>query len=142
MKRGNNWRGGQRIRGDRRYIIIWKPDHPRASNGYVLQHLLIAEKVVGKLLPFPIVIHHVNGIGTDNRPENLVICENTGYHTLIHARQRALESCGHADWKKCYYCHQYDSINNLKKSSGYYHLKCNQEYKQRHREERKCALHA
>ncbi len=121
---GHNWKGGRGISGDRRYIIVWNPDHPRESNGYVLEHLLIAEKVMGKLLPFPIVVHHRNGIGIENQPKNLVVCENTGYHTLIHARQRALENSGHADWKKCYYCHEYDSINNLIKANGCLHSEC------------------
>lgn len=51
--------------------------HPRAdSSGNVLEHILIAEKALGKHLPDKAEVHHVNEIKTDNRNENLVICQD------------------------------------------------------------------
>lgn len=73
-QRGENspgWKGG-RIR-DGGYIRVPSPGHCRAnSKGYVREHILIWEQVHNKLLPEGWVIHHLNGIKDDNRPENLV----------------------------------------------------------------------
>ena len=49
--------------------------------------------------------HHPTG--------EIVICEGRSYHMLLHRRTDALKTCGHADWRKCTYCGEYDSLDNL-----------------------------
>lgn len=120
-----SWRGGKHTRRDG-YIFIWKPNHPRSnSKGYVMEHILIAEKAFGKPLPIKAHIHHVNEITSDNRKENLVICENNAYHLFLHQRIRALKACDHANWRICMKCSQYDEPQNLHiyKTNAIHHQK-------------------
>jgi hypothetical protein len=73
-----------------------------------LEHVLIAESALGFTLPPGVEVHHVNENPSDNRPENLVVCQDRQYHMILHARQRALDACGNANWRKCAYCKKYD----------------------------------
>lgn len=67
------------------------------ANGYVLvqvgrrarkyEHIVVAERALGRELRAGEVVHHINCDRTDNRPENLLICQ-IGYHIQLHARMR------------------------------------------------------
>jgi hypothetical protein len=83
------------------------------GTGKVLQHVAIAERVMGKPLPAQAEVHHVNGVRNDNRNQNLVICEDHAYHMLLHVRQRALDACGNPNYRKCSYCGEWDDSENL-----------------------------
>ncbi len=128
------WNGGRsRQEG---YIKIWTPDHPGADNkGYVMEHRLICERILGRILPASVVVHHINVIRDDNRPENLVVCQNNTYHLLLHRRERALKACGYANWRKCPFCKQYDNPANMvfSKNGSARHQKCQAEYSQKMR---------
>ncbi|GAI99538.1 unnamed protein product [marine sediment metagenome] len=65
-----SWKGGRTFADG--YIYVRAPGHPRARNGYVAEHILIWEQTHNQPLPPGWVIHHLNGIGIDNRPENIV----------------------------------------------------------------------
>ena len=66
------------------YVYVMKRDHPRATkDGHVFEHILVAEKALGKLLPDGAEIHHSNEVRDDNRSSNLVVCPNHSYHILL-----------------------------------------------------------
>ena len=97
------------------YIIFKDPAHPNArpSDGYVLEHIAVAVKALGKPLPPGAMVHHHNEIKSDNRNCNLVICEGNGYHQLIHARMRILAAGGDPNTDKiCQTCRQVQSKSN------------------------------
>jgi len=93
------WRGGV-YRAVNGYIYIYSPHHPKANKyhgRYVAEHRLVWEKAHGQLLPDGWLIHHINGIRDDNRPENLVALEPTGHsgktlQQILQKRIRDLES--------------------------------------------------
>ena len=111
----------------------------------MFEHVVIAERALGKPLPPGAVVHHVDEDPSNNAHDNLVICPNQAYHLLLHQRVRALDACGHADWLKCPFCKQYDDPCNLKimrrlsggrHGSMQYHAKCQAEDQRRRREEK------
>lgn len=118
-----NWKGGKCIH--KGYVLIRKPDHPRNVSGYVLEHILVAEKVLDKFLPDNAIVHHQDKNKSNNLNSNLVICENQEYHLLLHKRLNAYNSCGCVDWLKCKYCKQYDDpINLFVSGNQHYHREC------------------
>ena len=122
------------------YIKVFFPEHHRADkDGWVMEHIVVAEQSSGATLSTRAVVHHVNGIKDDNRPANLVICEDRGYHALLHLRQRALEECGNPAWRRCYACGQWDDPTKMstRDRGTFHHAICNArraaEYKERKR---------
>lgn len=83
-ERANNWRGGRR-KLPRGYISVYAPDHPCCSQvGYVMEHRVVMEKSIGRLLTRDEVIHHKNGVKDDNRLENLELLRGRGEHSRQH----------------------------------------------------------
>ena len=109
------------------------------------KHVLILRNVLGvDSLPVGAEIHHINGDGTNNKNTNLVLCDSKKYHLFLHTRHRAFDSCGHANWRKCVYCHEYDDPCNMyisPKLPMAYHRKCkNKDGKNRYEKQRKVNL--
>jgi hypothetical protein len=90
------WRGGAYFCGGYRYV--YSPEHPLATKaGYVLEHRLAVEAVLGRYLLPTEVVHHKNKNTLDNRKENLSLCNSTGKHAAEHHVERnAAGKFGHA----------------------------------------------
>jgi hypothetical protein len=74
-----HWKGGRYLNSDG-YVRVWAPDHPSANGrgGYVLEHRLVMERRLGRLLRKDETVHHINGDRSDNLDENLQL--RTGRH--------------------------------------------------------------
>lgn len=56
------------------YVRVYCPMHPHANTwGYVYEHRLIMEGILGRVLSQGEHVHHKNGKRWDNRPENLEV---------------------------------------------------------------------
>ena len=91
----HRWKGGRTLTSHG-YVLVRQPVHPRAfSNGYVYEHIIVAEEALGRMLGHGEIVHHRNGDKADNRPENLEVLASIRHHRAQHrfkhdGRQRRL----------------------------------------------------
>lgn len=136
QKNSPSWKGGK-IKTNYGYAKVMAPDHPRAdSSGYVLEHILVIEKRIGRFLHGDECVHHANEIKNDNSDENLILCTDRKHHKFLHMQQRALIECGNLLWRKCRFCKQYDDPAFMEQSKGqnqFHHARCYSDYQKQYR---------
>ena len=72
----------QQING---YILIYLPSHPKANNdGYVYEHIVVAENKLGRPLRDGEIVHHIDGNRSNNSPDNLLVFKSRGDHVAFH----------------------------------------------------------
>lgn len=82
-RKSSNWKGGKLKHCG--YILILKKNHPFCdSKGYVREHRLVIEKIIGRYLKPEEVVHHANRIRDDNCKENLICFRNILAHKKFH----------------------------------------------------------
>jgi len=88
------WKSGKWIDEDG-YVMVYSPNHPNKTYGrYIREHRLIIEESIGRFLEKDEVVHHINGIRSDNRIENLVLIKNQGEHISSHNGNRHRDTKG------------------------------------------------
>lgn len=128
-----NWKGGKRHHCG--YILLLKPDHPKADKtGYIREHRYIYEQYYKCCLLDWVDIHHINGIRNDNRIENLEPMSKSKHvsnHSKKDMSDRKCLICGSKEtcvyiWVKWYkyengfICNKcYCYLKNRRKKLGY-----------------------
>ena len=73
------------------YRLVYRPDHHRANcDGFVFEHILVAEETLGREIRSGEVVHHKDGDKANNSADNLVVMEK-GCHIALHNRERGQE---------------------------------------------------
>lgn len=79
--------GHKKTRSDG-YIYIYFPDHPMSTaDGYIMEHVLVMECLIGRHLKKEECVHHINKERNDNRKENLKLMTRSE-HMSFHAKER------------------------------------------------------
>ncbi len=82
---------GEFLRSDG-YWMIYCPDNPRAyKNGYLFKHTYIWEQSNQKPLPKGWVVHHINGIKSDNRPVNLCGLPDKSHKRIFEVKAKRIQ---------------------------------------------------
>lgn len=68
------------------YIAIYMPEHKRSfDNGCVYEHILVAEKILGRELNDGECVHHIDKNRTNNEDSNLMVFKTNEDHICYHA---------------------------------------------------------
>lgn len=78
------WQGGKQIEREG-YVLVKAPDHPyRSKAGYVREHRLVMEQMIGRYLRPEEEVHHKDGDPTNNHADNLQLFANHAEHMRHH----------------------------------------------------------
>lgn len=79
------------------YILVRRPEHPQATKrGYIMEHRLVMEKMIGRHLEKGEVVHHKNKNKSDNRKRNLELMTKYQHDCLPKPKNPLVcPKCGH-----------------------------------------------
>ena len=93
MRKPSKYGGHLKKRSDG-YVKVYCPgEHGATKDGYKMQHILVAEEMIGRYLKDDEVVHHINHNRSDNRPENLAVM-TASEHMRLHMKERWAQKKG------------------------------------------------
>lgn len=85
-ERARAYKGGRRVRVDG-YVDVLTP------GGYKLEHRVVMSEAIGREVLRDEAVHHLNGVRSDNRIENLKIM-SLAEHAALHSLKRSRDAGG------------------------------------------------
>ncbi len=74
------------------YKYIYSPDHPhKGQNNCVYEHVLNAEKKLGRYLKDGECVHHIDENKKNNNPNNLMVFDSIASHSAFHHGRKAIK---------------------------------------------------
>ena len=90
-KKSQNWRGGRYINKRDGYVMIYAQKATKTEKTkYIPEHILVWEQIHQIPLPKGWVVHHLNGIKSDNRPENLAALPAKKHFYILQAKAKRI----------------------------------------------------
>ena len=87
-ERNHFWNGGRSVDKDG-YVLVKSLDHPhRTKHGYVREHRLVMEEVLGRYLTPREAVDHIDGNRSNNDPSNLRVFERNSEHLAATLKGR------------------------------------------------------
>ena len=78
------WKGGK-TKTFYGYVLILNHEHHLSNKqGYVKRCILVMEQKIGRMLIRGEIVHHINEVKDDDRPENLMLFPNESEHQKHH----------------------------------------------------------
>lgn len=75
------------------YRLIYRPEHHRANRGgYVKEHIVVAEQKLGRPIKQEEMVHHMDGDGLNNCPDNLRVFSSVAEHFAHHRHERQAQT--------------------------------------------------
>ncbi len=87
-EKNGRWNPGQLLSSEGYVKIrVEKGSTNDIGGGYAYEHILVAERMIGRLLEPDEIVHHRNEVRHDNRPENLKVTTNS-QHRIEHVKEQ------------------------------------------------------
>ena len=101
------WKGGKIY--DQGYVYVLARNHPNRNkySNRVAEHRLVMERELGRYLHYREVVHHLNGIKDDNRPENLIVTTQGKHMHDYHRIATHCKMCGKSGQMRRGYCYNH-----------------------------------
>lgn len=85
--KNTRWNGGVKTHAHG-YRLIACPNHPyKDKQGYVREHRLVMEAVMGRFLVPGEEVHHLDGNKQNNDPKNLIYCATKQEHLMKYHKE-------------------------------------------------------
>jgi len=73
--------------------MIYMPEHPESNNlGFVAEHRVVAEQILGRPLKSGEVVHHIDHNRRNNSPDNIIVFESRAAHSRFHQGGRLIQT--------------------------------------------------
>lgn len=80
------WKGGRTIASNG-YVLIKDANNPNADvRGYVYEHRLVAQQLLGRPLTRKEIVHHKDGNKQNNSPDNIEVVVGNQEHLFRHRK--------------------------------------------------------